>query len=215
MVKISKNDNKIVVSCEVNDDFFKNEDNRIFLVDIFGFNEVKKYRKYELESDNPNDIIDDLRDEWEENKIAYGDSVKKVFTQRKNSEKEFLEYKKIGNKLKHQSEKRIKLFGLKKGFQLKSYQNLPVRHMELIPNTANFSIPGAGKTIMTYAGFNILKQQKKIDQLIVIGPLPSFGPWKNEFQICMPGLSFHFNIDIVDNLNKTARGEQGLGSTGK
>ena len=34
-------------------------------------------------------------------------------------------------------------------------------------------------------------------------------------QICMPGLSFHFNIDIVDNLNKTARGEQGLGSTGK
>lgn len=34
-------------------------------------------------------------------------------------------------------------------------------------------------------------------------------------QICMPDLSFHFNVQLVDTLDETERGEGGLGSTGK
>jgi len=34
-------------------------------------------------------------------------------------------------------------------------------------------------------------------------------------QICMPNLSYHFNVELVDTLDKTERGENGLGSTGK
>lgn len=34
-------------------------------------------------------------------------------------------------------------------------------------------------------------------------------------QICMPDLSYDFNIQIVESLDHTERGEGGLGSTGK
>ena len=34
-------------------------------------------------------------------------------------------------------------------------------------------------------------------------------------QICMPDLSYDFNVSLVDSLNDTERGEGGLGSTGK
>jgi dUTP pyrophosphatase len=34
-------------------------------------------------------------------------------------------------------------------------------------------------------------------------------------QICMPDLSYNFTINCVNDLDKTERGECGLGSTGK
>lgn len=34
-------------------------------------------------------------------------------------------------------------------------------------------------------------------------------------QICMPDLSYHFNVTLVDSLDETERGEGGLGSTGE
>ena len=54
--------------------------------------------------------------------------------------------------------------------------------MNEIPNTANFSIPGSGKTIMTYASFFYLQKEKKVKQLFIISPRPSFGPWKELFE---------------------------------
>ena len=34
-------------------------------------------------------------------------------------------------------------------------------------------------------------------------------------QICMPDLSYNFNVTLVDSLDETERGEGGLGSTGE
>lgn len=34
-------------------------------------------------------------------------------------------------------------------------------------------------------------------------------------QICMPDLSYDFNVQLVESLDHTERGEGGLGSTGK
>jgi len=34
-------------------------------------------------------------------------------------------------------------------------------------------------------------------------------------QLCMPGLSYNFDVELVDSLDKTERGECGLGSSGK
>ena len=49
---------------------------------------------------------------------------------------------------------------------------------------ANFSIPGSGKTTMTYAVYDNLKSHSIIDQLFVVGPLASFKPWEEEFSKC-------------------------------
>lgn len=77
--------------------------------------------------------------------------------------------------------------------ELKPYQIKPITHMIEIPNAANFSIPGAGKTIMTYAAYDALKSRGIVDQLLVVGPLASFRPWEDEFKFC-------FNTDPSKNI---------------
>ena len=52
--------------------------------------------------------------------------------------------------------------------------------------SANYSVPGAGKTTIVYGAFAYLnsKQVNEVDKLIVIGPKNSFKSWKDEFVEC-------------------------------
>ncbi len=52
--------------------------------------------------------------------------------------------------------------------------------------SANFSVPGAGKTSIVYGSFAYLNSNtiKQINKLIVIGPKNSFKAWKDEFKKC-------------------------------
>ena len=48
--------------------------------------------------------------------------------------------------------------------------------------------PGAGKTSIVYGAYTYLKNtsdaSKKVDKILIIGPLSSFGPWENEYEEC-------------------------------
>ena len=62
---------------------------------------------------------------------------------------------------------------------LKPYQVVSVRHALALGNTANFSVPGSGKTWMAYSTYLLLKhrpesESDKVDKLLIIGPLSSF-----------------------------------------
>src|SRR5699024_724387 len=48
---------------------------------------------------------------------------------------------------------------------------------------ANFSVPGAGKTAMTYGAFAYLSSAiiNEVDKLLVISPLNAFEAWRTEF----------------------------------
>ena len=48
----------------------------------------------------------------------------------------------------------------------------------------DFSVPGAGKTIITYTVFNYLKTQCYIDKIFVIGPISSYNAWFEEYVTC-------------------------------
>lgn len=52
--------------------------------------------------------------------------------------------------------------------------------------SANYSVPGAGKTSIVYGAFSYLNSSEKnlVDKLIVIGPKNSFKSWKDEFFEC-------------------------------
>lgn len=68
-------------------------------------------------------------------------------------------------------------------------QLLSAYHMAFSQNSCNFSVPGAGKTSVVYGAYAYLKNLqpdhiKKIDRLLIIGPLSSFGPWESEFKEC-------------------------------
>lgn len=62
-------------------------------------------------------------------------------------------------------------------------------HLAFSQNSCNFSVPGAGKTSIVYGAYAYLKSlpennPKKINKLLIIGPLSSFGPWEDEFEEC-------------------------------
>jgi SNF2 family DNA or RNA helicase len=68
-------------------------------------------------------------------------------------------------------------------------QLLSAYHLAFSQNACNFSVPGAGKTSVVYGAYAYLKNlpddhPKKVDRLLVIGPLSSFGPWESEFEEC-------------------------------
>lgn len=75
------------------------------------------------------------------------------------------------------------------GRQLYDRQFLAAFHLAFSQNACNFSVPGSGKTSIVYAAFAFLKNlplgnPKKVNKLLVIGPLSSFGPWEDEFLEC-------------------------------
>ena len=68
--------------------------------------------------------------------------------------------------------------------ELKPYQKMSVEHMIQVKNVANFSVPGSGKTTMTYAALSKSLEDKTIEKILVIGPTSSFVPWQEEWELC-------------------------------
>jgi len=77
---------------------------------------------------------------------------------------------------------------------LKTYQIMPVRHLISLKNAANFSVPGSGKTTIILAAYALLKEQKVVDKLLVIGPYSSLMPWEDEIQECFTNPPFTIRI---------------------
>ncbi len=78
-----------------------------------------------------------------------------------------------------------------KHFKRKLYllQELSAFHLSFAQNACNFAVPGAGKTTIVYSAYSYLKNlapdnPKRVDKLVVIGPLSSFAPWENEYFEC-------------------------------
>lgn len=68
-------------------------------------------------------------------------------------------------------------------------QVLSAYHLAFSQNACNFSVPGAGKTSVVYGAYAYLKNLpidhiKKVDRLLIVGPLSSFAPWELEYAEC-------------------------------
>ena len=119
----------------------------------------------------------------EEQKIEYdpSENLKKKLKQRKQGKQHFEQLLKKGKKIKSKKFS-ITSKRFKKDFKFRDFQTTHIQHTIDIDHSANFSVPGAGKTLMTYGAFDHLKSQGKVDQLWVIGPKPSFVPWEEEYE---------------------------------
>jgi hypothetical protein len=67
--------------------------------------------------------------------------------------------------------------------KLKNYQLDNLRRLIAIPHGANFSVPGAGKTTVTWALHLLL--QKQLDCLLVVAPKNAFPAWNTIIDECM------------------------------
>lgn len=68
----------------------------------------------------------------------------------------------------------------------------------------DFSVPGSGKTIITYATYAYLKDEKEINNILIIGPKNAYNAWFEEYITCF-GIEPDFenlsdeNIKVAQN----------------
>lgn len=67
---------------------------------------------------------------------------------------------------------------------LRPYQYSASYYLTIGQGGFNFSVPGSGKTIITYATYNYLKYNNICDYILIIGPINSFNAWFDEYETC-------------------------------
>jgi len=70
---------------------------------------------------------------------------------------------------------------------LRDHQVAGALHGLSAVNSANFSVPGAGKTVTTLAIAATHRARGNVDLFLVVGPLSSFRPWEAETAAALPG----------------------------
>lgn len=68
--------------------------------------------------------------------------------------------------------------------KLRPFQYRDLGHLLALPHGANFSVPGAGKTTVAYALYELLRYRGSVGQLLVVAPLSAFSAWKEEASVC-------------------------------
>jgi SNF2 family DNA or RNA helicase len=71
---------------------------------------------------------------------------------------------------------------------LRDHQTSGLLHGLAAINTANFSVPGSGKTATTLATAATHIGAGTIDTIVVVGPLSCFRPWEHEVRVATPGI---------------------------
>ena len=68
--------------------------------------------------------------------------------------------------------------------ELLSFQERDLREILALSHGANFSVPGAGKTTVTYACYEAERMRGRVDRLLVVAPLSAFEAWNEEAACC-------------------------------
>lgn len=70
--------------------------------------------------------------------------------------------------------------GLRLTRELREFQRRDLGRLLYLRHGANFSVPGAGKTTVTYVLHAIERAQGRVDRLLVVCPISAFDAWENE-----------------------------------
>lgn len=69
--------------------------------------------------------------------------------------------------------------------ELRPFQERDLAHILSLSHGANFSVPGAGKTTVTYAAYEAERARGRADRLLVVAPLSAFDAWVEEAGACL------------------------------
>lgn len=67
---------------------------------------------------------------------------------------------------------------------LRAFQLRDLTKLLSLPHGANFSVPGAGKTAVTYALYEAERNSGRVNRLLVVAPLSAFEAWEEEAARC-------------------------------
>lgn len=185
MVKITYEENLLVVDVTGSPELFSGQFSLMFRDQ--GFIKSETSQKYFMDdSIKIRSTIDDLLRFFKRKRIPVQMSEQ---INRLNEEIE-IEKQNYNNALKFGLETKespesifdVNLTGFKR--KLKPYQEKAVQHMLAVKNTANFSVPGSGKTTMLYAGYSVWLNAGEVEKVVVVGPPSCFMAWEEEFSEC-------------------------------
>ena len=115
--------------------------------------------------------------------VTFDQESEDILTRTVKDSLNFEKAKEIGRRIKESTEIDLEL---PDSFQrtLYDYQKQSVKHLFEVGNAANFSVPGSGKTTLSYAAYSILKNKGVVDKILVVSPRAAFVPWEEEFLGC-------------------------------
>jgi SNF2 family DNA or RNA helicase len=87
---------------------------------------------------------------------------------------------------------------------LKRFQTRDVKRLLSLPNGANFSVPGAGKTASELAVYAAERKAGRVEQLLVAAPLSAFGSWREEAEASMDPVPEIHRYEIGERIPATA-----------
>jgi len=115
--------------------------------------------------------------------LTISDNVEKNLSEQQQENELFQEALDKGSAVKDKDEYNPML-GKNFKRKLLDFQKQSVEHLLAVNNGANFSVPGSGKTTMTYAAISKWLEDGIVEKIMVIGPIASFVPWEEEFVGC-------------------------------
>jgi SNF2 family DNA or RNA helicase len=68
--------------------------------------------------------------------------------------------------------------------ELRGFQKRDLAKLLSLPHGANFSVPGAGKTAVTYALYEAERLRGRVRRLLVVAPISAFEAWETEAREC-------------------------------
>ena len=155
----------------------KTEENKLFLKKEIGYIKYKK-------------IIEIIEDYSLKNNIDFYIS-KELEEYIYKREMYINERSRVGLGIKKQSEEVLEKYQKYKTIideqmsrKLREKQAWDSFFMFTMKKSANFSVPGSGKTSSVYGVFSFLSSQGLVDKIVMIGPKNSFISWKDEFYNC-------------------------------
>lgn len=80
---------------------------------------------------------------------------------------------------------------------LTAFQLRDVAKLLSLRHGANFSVPGAGKTRVGLAVFQVLRRQEGVERLLIVGPKSCYDSWRFENTEC---LTKPLDMEVVDGL---------------
>ena len=199
-VFLSKRANKIGIDVRNNKELLEG-DHRLTLK-LLGFTALSSGNGYEIVTKNPDTVIRQITDYLKKfgYEIESDPEMSKDIENFAGRIEVFGKARISGMRIKEQkTHMEILPPNFNPVIKIKPYQKKPIQHMLEVGYAANFSVPGSGKTLMTYAVYDILKQEGAVDSLFVVGPISSFGPWEDEYKMCMKNADINRTFRYLGN----------------
>lgn len=159
---------------------------RLFFTNIAGFKPDEMFSGFSRPVDaGAGRAIESVRRYFESKSIALTlDSAADALVKARKASGQALDAAREAGSKVHQADlfEQLSIPGFKR--VLKDYQLPAVAHMVAVSHSANFSVPGSGKTTMVLAAYALLRESTGLEKILIVGPRSCFAPWEEEFEGC-------------------------------